>query len=112
MISKDKQYKTRNGNEVRIYATDGVSPYYIHGAIKSKIGWSPCSWTTTGQHVSDKETDDDLIEVKPEKWFPIMVASHNVPFVHTLSFFNTKEEALNYHSQLYGYAVDAYLFKE
>jgi hypothetical protein len=32
MISMDKQYRTRDGREVRIYAVDGGGKYPIHGA--------------------------------------------------------------------------------
>lgn len=62
MIDKSKIYKTRDGREVRIYATDGVLPYPIHGAIKTKEGWVRASWTPDGD---EGLRSDDLIEVKP-----------------------------------------------
>jgi hypothetical protein len=64
MISKDKQYRTRDGREVRIYATDGHGTYPIHGASNdSKYGWVPHAWLPDGKHAS--YTVHDLIEVKP-----------------------------------------------
>ena len=33
MIDKSKTYRTRDGREVRIYATDGVGDQAIHGAV-------------------------------------------------------------------------------
>jgi hypothetical protein len=61
MISKDKQYRTRDGREVRIYATDGHETYPIHGAIMDQ-GWCPHHWTHDGRGAF---TRFDLIEVKP-----------------------------------------------
>jgi hypothetical protein len=64
MISKDKTYRTRDGREVRIYATD-VNPFKtIHGASKSNDGlWFPHEWLCDGSHPNYPDTD--LIEVKP-----------------------------------------------
>jgi predicted DNA-binding protein with PD1-like motif len=32
-IDINKKYRTRDGHEVRIYATDGMGLYPVHGAI-------------------------------------------------------------------------------
>lgn len=50
MISKDKKYCTRDGREVRIYATDGgPSLDRIHGAVKIEgAGWTPATWAWDG----------------------------------------------------------------
>ena len=68
MIRKDKQYRTRDGREVRIYATDGIDVYSVHGAAKTPEGWWATCWTKDGK-VScssfDASSDSDLIEVKP-----------------------------------------------
>jgi hypothetical protein len=66
MIDTNKKYRTRDGNVVRIYATDGVEPYTVHGAIKWEIGWKTGSWTADGKYsntVIDRHLD--LIEIKP-----------------------------------------------
>jgi hypothetical protein len=73
MIDKDKQYTTRDGREVRIYATDGCGSYPIHGAIKRSEGWTSVNWCEDGMHLeSKKQTEYDLIELKPrikiERW--------------------------------------------
>jgi hypothetical protein len=72
-ISKDKQYTTRDGREVRIYATDGAGPYPVQGAIKRSDGWICATWLSDGHVISRKEDPDDLIEVKPrmkfERWY-------------------------------------------
>jgi hypothetical protein len=75
MVSKDKTYRTRDGREVRIYATDGGAPdgvsESVHGAVKNYFGWSPAIWKADGKHswgagsYSCPNPNNDLIEVKP-----------------------------------------------
>ena len=63
MISKDKQYRTRDGREVRIYATDGGMKA-IHGAIKTTDGWLQNGWYSDGRDQYG-HNQCDLIEVRP-----------------------------------------------
>ena len=65
MIDKNKQYKTRNGLPVRIYATDGGGEYPVHGAVLMHGVWSLEGWTISGSVVIGNESPCDLIEVKP-----------------------------------------------
>ena len=67
MISKDKTYRTRDGREVRIYATDGRGDYPVHGAIQTITGWEAHIWFKSGKSIFEDETERsaDLIEVKP-----------------------------------------------
>ena len=86
MISKDKQYRTRDGREVRIYATDGTGGYAVHGAILKPIDdqpyndneWSLTCWSEDGKHIRDKY---DLIEVKPRHkrtvWLNVYTPDNN-----------------------------------
>jgi hypothetical protein len=75
MIDKNKQYKTRDGREVRIYATDGGGIYPVHGAIKNESGWYLAQWYSDGRHIRSNESPSDLIEVKPrikiERWIVV-----------------------------------------
>ena len=64
MISKDKTYRTRDGREVRIYATDGNPDWPIHGAVLAPYGWSAEMWTLEGK-ASGGSSQRDLVEVKP-----------------------------------------------
>lgn len=50
MISKDKQYQTKSGKPVRIYATDGGGEYPVHGAIydENTGTWSVEHWRING----------------------------------------------------------------
>ena len=50
MISKDKKYRTCDGREVRIYATDGRKWAEVHGAILENNGWADWHWDSDGKH--------------------------------------------------------------
>jgi len=66
MIDMNKNYKTRNNKEVRIYAVDGGMPFPVHGAVKRDGEWSSNQWTAGGAHSAVAPfLDDDLIEAKP-----------------------------------------------
>lgn len=62
MIDKSKQYRTRDGREVRIYATDGGGHKPIHGAIREDENWIAYTWLYDGVAALDCNS---LIEVKP-----------------------------------------------
>jgi hypothetical protein len=71
MIDINKKYRTRDGREVRIYATDGGDLFEdrtIHGAVKNRDRWVFAVWNaTTGRCFASVkgETEMDLIEVRP-----------------------------------------------
>lgn len=65
MIDPKKQYRTRDGEEVRIYAVDGDGANPIHGAILTKHGWKVNSWGRDGKWCPNSTYGVDLIEVKP-----------------------------------------------
>jgi hypothetical protein len=71
MIDKNKQYRTRDGREVRIYATDGFGIWAVHGAILTDDGWWAMCWAEDGKFICGGVYDgspssaSDLIEVKP-----------------------------------------------
>jgi hypothetical protein len=66
MIDINKKYRTRDGHEVRIYATDGEHGELVHGAIKHKQhGWQSKIWFADGQYYGDESNPFDLIEVRP-----------------------------------------------
>jgi hypothetical protein len=71
MIEKNRTYRTRDGREVRIYATDGGSYTPIMGATlytskEGKLWWESARWTEDGAYdVYGRETKTDLIEVRP-----------------------------------------------
>ena len=66
MIDPKKQYRTRDGREVRIYAVDGGEHGTgIHGAHYDGGRWSVCAWKKKGRIFDDGECSLDLIEVRP-----------------------------------------------
>ena len=65
MIDMLRKYRTRDGREVRIYATDGSGCRSIHGAYKNEDGWHSTLWTKDGRLTGPHTCHLDLIEVKP-----------------------------------------------
>ena len=68
MIDMAKQYRTRDGREVRLLMTDGGgsggSP--VIGAIKDRDwSWFPCCWAANGWYHPLGGGSYDLIEVRP-----------------------------------------------
>ena len=71
MIDINKNYRTKDGEEVRIYATDGAGSYPVHGAVKAAKGWCYGTWTNEGSLFFKAGRDPaDLVEVVmlPEYW--------------------------------------------
>lgn len=54
-IEKGKTYLTRDGELVRVYATDGWKRFPIHAAVYSKNAeaWLMDQWTASGRAVAD-----------------------------------------------------------
>jgi hypothetical protein len=66
MIDKNRIYRTRDGREVRIYATDGGGDFPVHGAVNTERKWSVEQWMESGRCFSNaEESNRDLIEVRP-----------------------------------------------
>jgi len=73
LINLESAYKTRGGQDVRIYAIDGIVERCVHGSVFLEGGWVAAVWTADGFHRPSKTQDAfDLIEVKPrikiERW--------------------------------------------
>ena len=64
MIDMSKTYKTRDGREVRIYATDHGGLYPVVGAFFEDGRWQFATWALDGAFCGSK-CMADLIEVKP-----------------------------------------------
>lgn len=66
-IDINKQYKTRSGLLVRIYAVDGYGEYSIHGSYFDNDGWNCITWHESGYCYENGLNDDlDLIEYTGE----------------------------------------------
>lgn len=68
-IQMGKQYRTRDGREVRIYCTDAGGSWPVHGSyyVESESRWAHVTWDINGFFdTPDEENNRDLIEV-PER---------------------------------------------
>jgi hypothetical protein len=90
IIDINKTYRTRDGREVRIYATDGFGSHPIHGAINCSGDWISTTWREDGRFYSDMESEDDLIEVKPRIKRTVWL---NVSRGHVGCYYDSKEHA-------------------
>lgn len=101
-IELGKEYQTRDGQAVRIYATDGGGLRPIHGAVEIKPGvWDLWHWRADGQFSSSTSLDMssiyDLVP-KPKRihgWVRAWVTEANPqkPGLGT-EIFPTREAAL------------------
>jgi len=97
MIDKNKKYRTRDGREVRIYATDGNSIWAVHGAILVEDGWWAMCWAKDGKFICGGVYDgspssaSDLIEANPPNKKSYWLNVYFDPLCD--DFFETKEEA-------------------
>lgn len=65
MIDINKQYRTRNGREVKLLMTDSSPAYSVIGAVNEGDGyWSSYRWLACGRHDLAGTSGDDLVEVK------------------------------------------------
>lgn len=70
-----KPLQTRDGREVRIYSTDGMEPYPIHGALLSELGWVVHTWASSGVAVLGNSGGSvDLVQVPVKHTFVKWVA--------------------------------------
>lgn len=96
MIDPKKQYRTRDGREVRIYAVySGSEGNIIHGAVRNGSGWGLFAWHNTGCYFEDgKASIHDLIEVKPRIKREVWVNVY--PDSISGSFHRSREDADKY----------------
>ena len=72
-IEAGKEYRTRDGERARVYATDGNLPYTVHGAIQSKEndGWKSWAWREDGNSYPGESYSNELVsEWKEEPVLP------------------------------------------
>ena len=89
MIDISKTYRTRDGREVRIYATDGAHGK-VHGAMLTAEGWEHRTWGDSGRIMLCEQHDYDLIEVRPRIKRTVWL---NVYEDNTLSVFGSETRA-------------------
>ena len=60
-IEVGKLYKTRGGYKYRVYATDGVGKFPVHGAVLMDDGWGFNTLTKDGFSSSEYQSPYDII---------------------------------------------------
>jgi hypothetical protein len=79
MIEMEKEYQTRSGAAVRLYATDGQNKEQpVVGERREANGsWRPTVWSKNGSWLPTGEPHcHDLIQVKPTRVFERWVNVH------------------------------------
>jgi hypothetical protein len=72
LIIETGKVQTRDGTEVRIYATDASGDYPVHGARRRGYGWEPETWTLKGAYtLSVIENARDLVPVPQAQYFNV-----------------------------------------
>ena len=96
-IEMGKQYRTRDGREVRIYATDGAGNGSVHGATMNGCGgWIVMNWSKNGKACNLDEYPSDLIEIKPRIKRDVWVNVYPMDFAGDITgftFYHTKHIA-------------------
>lgn len=94
-ISKDKQYRTRDGREARVLATDIKGRYPVLAAVQNLNGTEAIyALDERGMHyVNAEQSPFDLIEVKPrfriERWVNVYSNPSSMSYLY-----KTKAKAL------------------
>ena len=95
--------RTRDGREARIYATDGMGEFSIHGAILTVDGYSLEQWTTNGRHLGlSVESRGDLIPPAPPTLSREEVAREcqQVFYHHSGDYDDSMRAALDHYDEL------------
>ena len=77
LILKTGKVQTRDGREVRIYATDAGGAYPVHGAIKLDHDWAFETWTLSGSYTNTEEDHRyDLTPIPQVKYFNVYTSKN------------------------------------
>ena len=72
LILETGKVQTRDGREVRIYATDAGGDYPVHGAIRCELRWKASTWTPKGGHLADRDPRGaDLVLIPQAHYFNV-----------------------------------------
>ncbi len=98
-IEVGKFYSTRNGKKVRIYATDSLDYYPIHGGFeRSQNIWVARVWAIDGTHITgicgDLDIVSEWVEPKP-KMLAFRSQASGIIYMFSGEY-NTPETAFGY----------------
>jgi len=72
LILETGKVQTRDGREVRIYATDAGGDYPVHGARRCGDEWEPETWTQKGAYtIPTIDNAYDLVPISQPKYFNV-----------------------------------------
>lgn len=95
MIEVGKSYTTRDGRDVRIYATDhtGDDNHPVCGAVLKNNQWYSCKWTEDGKWTANSniEHPKDLIE---SKTIDIWIVTFSNPNISPVVYFSEPPECV------------------
>jgi hypothetical protein len=96
-VEMGKEYTTRDGRAVRIYATDGAFIYPVHGAIRNDDGsWVARAWKIDGTWGLEKD-NRDLIEAprkfRLEGWVNVNQQSNDASEAYIGGMYRHRNEA-------------------
>ena len=90
LIIETGKVQTRDGREVRIYATDAGDSYPVHGAVRCGHKWGFKSWMLTGAYSSVADLKaEDLVPIPQPQYFTFYTYENGVPKAG--SFYNDLE---------------------
>ena len=77
LIIETGKVQTRDGREVRIYATDAGGSYPVHGAVRCGHKWEFKSWLLTGVYSSVAGLKaEDLVPIPQVKYFNVYTSKN------------------------------------
>lgn len=86
-IDMNKEYRTRDGRSVRIYATDGGGEFPVQGAVCRNNKWTMYSWKSNGSFfLKERESSLDLIEIIPSFYANVVKDNSGNAFVGCSTF--------------------------
>jgi hypothetical protein len=95
MIDIKKQYRTKSGKEVKIYAINEDGPFPVHGAVKGSHWWEMETWTQEGRVDHYMEREDDLVEVPKRIQQTVYLNIYDDSYNNYVSVRYSKENALD-----------------
>jgi hypothetical protein len=94
MIDINKKYTTRDGREVRIYATDGLGYHNVHGAVLCCDGWVSTSWNKDGMYNTGQQAYPLIEAWVPKDKEPVWCWESPLKLQRVLGFWNAKNNCV------------------
>ena len=95
LVVMEKQYSTRDGKEVRLYAVNQGGLFPVHGAIRSTSGyWMVSGWTRDGRYKTDCPSHvHDLVEAPARVRTTAWVSVYKVCGKYTFGIYESSDQS-------------------